>query len=170
MPVELVVLRLVHVLGGIAWVGFGAFSFLFLTPALGAAGPAAGPVMAALQQRKLFTVLPLLALATMLSGLRLMMITSDGFSAAYFASRSGSTYTAGAVAAVVGFLIALLVSRPSMVRVGALLGARPTAAPDEQRRIDGEVALLRRRGGVSGQVATLLLLASAAAMAVARYL
>lgn len=170
MSAELVVLRLVHVLGGIAWVGFAAFNTYFLGPALGASGPAAGAVMAKLQERKLFTVLPWIALATMLSGLRLLMLTSTGFSAAYFETRGGFTYAAGGAAALVGFFIALLLTRPSMVRAGALLVQRAAASPDEQRRIDGQVARLRAKAGVSGQVSTLLLLASAAAMALARYL
>ena len=170
MPAELVALRLVHVLGGIAWVGFAAFNTYFLIPALGASGSAAGAVMAQLQERKLFTVLPWIAMATLLSGLRLLMLTSSGFDAAYFETRGGFTYAAGGAAAIVGFCIALLLTRPSMVRVGALLAQRAAAAPDDQRRIDGQVARLRAKAGVSGQVSTALLLASAIAMAVARYL
>jgi hypothetical protein len=45
MAAEVLVLRLVHILGGIAWVGFAAFNTYFLIPSLGEAGPAAGPVM-----------------------------------------------------------------------------------------------------------------------------
>ena len=72
MSTELVVLRLVHILGGIFWLGSGLFTTFFLIPALGRAGPAAaGPVMGALQQRRLFTVLPVVALLTILSGVRL---------------------------------------------------------------------------------------------------
>lgn len=170
MPAELVALRLVHVLGGIAWVGFAAFNTYFLIPALGASGPAAGAVMAQLQARKLFTVLPWIALATLLSGLRLLMLTSASFSVAYFDTRGGFTYAAGGAAALVGFFIALTMTRPSMVRVGTLLARRPTAAPEDQVRIDGQVARLRAKAGLSGQVSTALLLASGAAMAVARYL
>lgn len=170
MNAELLVLRLVHVLGGIAWVGFAAFNTYFLIPSLGEAGPAAGPVMAGLQKRNLFMVLPILALLTILAGLRLLMITSTGFSGAYFATRPGAAYLAGAVAGIAGFLIALLRTRPAMVRAGALLATRPSAAPDAQRAIDAEVGRLRASASSSGQVSTLLLIASAASMAVARYL
>lgn len=170
MTAEILVLRLVHVVGGVIWVGFAAFNTYFLIPALGGAGPAAGPVMARLQERKLFTVLPWIAVATIASGLRLLMITSTGFSGGYFATRQGFVYAAGAAAATVGFLIALLVTRPSMLRAGALMASRAAAPAAEQARIDGQAALLRAKAGVSGQVSTLLLLAAAVAMALARYL
>ena len=41
MIAEILVLRLVHVLGGMFWVGSGLFSTFFLLPALAGAGPAA---------------------------------------------------------------------------------------------------------------------------------
>ena len=54
--------------------------------------------------------------------------------------------------------------------VGALLAMRPGATPEAQRTIDAEVAALRARASWSGQASTAALIASAAAMAVARYL
>ncbi len=170
MPVELLVLRLLHVMGGIAWLGFGAYQTYVLVPALNESGPAAGVVMGKLQARGIYTVLPIIALVTMLSGLRLLMITSTGFSAAYFETRSGFTYAVGGAAALTGFVIALLVTRPSAVRMGGLMARRATAAPEEQQRIDGQVARLKGKVQLSGHVATGLLVASGAAMAVARYL
>ena len=84
MEAELIVLRLIHVLGGIFWVGSALFTAIYLVPSLAQAGPAAGQVMGALQRRRLFIVLPTVAVLTVLSGIRLMQLTSDGFSAAYF--------------------------------------------------------------------------------------
>jgi hypothetical protein len=170
MAAEVLVLRLVHVLGGIAWVGFAAFNTYFLIPSLGEAGPAAGPVMGGLQKRRLFTVMPIIALLTILAGLRLLMITSTGFSAAYFATRPGIAYLVGAVTGIVGFLIAVTMTRPSMVRAGELLAARVTAGPEALPAIDAKVAALRARASASGQVSTMILIISAASMAVARYL
>src|SRR5688572_13718538 len=73
MLTELLVLRIIHILGGIFWLGSGLFTAFFLTPALGRVGPAAvGPVMSALQQRRLFTILPIVAVLTILSGVRLL--------------------------------------------------------------------------------------------------
>lgn len=170
MSVELLVLRLLHVLGGIAWLGFGAYQTYLLAPALNESGPAAGVVMGKLQARGVYTVLPIIAVVTMLSGLRLLMITSTGFSAAYFETRSGFTYAAGGAAALTGFIIALLVTRPSAVQLGGLVARRASATPEEQQRIDGQLARIRGKVQLSGHTATGLLVASGAAMAVARYL
>ena len=104
MTAELLLLRLVHILGGIFWVGSGLFTTFFLIPALGRTGPAAaGPVMGALQQRRLFTVLPTVAVLTILSGIRLLQITSAGFSGAYLATLTGRTFLWSGLAAIAAF-------------------------------------------------------------------
>ena len=171
MSTEILILRIVHVLGGTFWLGTGLFTTFFLVPALGRLGPtAAGPVMSALQQRRLFTVLPVVALLTIISGTRLLQIMSDGFAPAYFASRTGQTLLWSGVAAVGAFLSSVLVSRPAAVRSGQL-GASLATAPDAERAARAaEVEQLRRRGGIASTVAMVLLIGSAIGMAVARYL
>jgi uncharacterized membrane protein len=168
---ELIVLRLVHVLGGMFWVGAGLFNFMYLGPSLMAAGPAAaGPVMQTLRRRRLFVVLPTVAVLTLLSGLRLMMITSNGFEASYFRRGVGATFAAGGAAAILAFLIGIMVAMPAQKRMAALGPQIPTA-PDETTRgaLQAEMARLQRRLGVVGPLVTGLLIAAAVAMAIARY-
>ncbi|MDQ3675082.1 MAG: hypothetical protein M3365_12020 [Gemmatimonadota bacterium] len=171
MSTELIVLRLVHILGGIFWLGSGLFTTFFLMPALGRAGPAAaGPVMGALQQRRLFTVLPVVALLTILSGLRLFQIASVGFSPIYMSSRTGQTFLWSGIAAVAAFLLSLAVARPAALRAGQL-GVAVASLPEEQRvRRLAEAERLRRRSALASIVAMVLLIGAAAGMAVARYL
>ena len=171
MNVELIVLRLLHVLGAILWVGSGLFTYLVLMPALRPGTPAFGEVMAGLQRRKLFTVLPIAAIVTMLSGLRLMQILSNGFSSQWFELRSGRMFAAAGLASILAFVLSLVVSRPAGVRMGALMAQRQQAATDADRtRIDAELAVLRKRSSVSTVVAMVLLVFAACGMAVARYL
>jgi hypothetical protein len=126
--------------------------------------------MGALQQRRLFTVLPTVAVLTMLSGIRLLQIASAGFSDAYLASLTGRTFLWSGVAAVVAFLLSLLIARPAAVRAGQL-GASLAALPESERASGvQELERLRRRSGVASIVAMVLLLGAAAGMAVARYL
>ncbi|HEU4747343.1 MAG TPA: hypothetical protein VFS56_02500 [Gemmatimonadaceae bacterium] len=170
MSAELLVLRIVHVLGGIFWLGSGLFTTFFLVPALGRVGPAAaGPVMGALQQRRLFTVLPVVALLTIISGARLLHIVSAGFAPAYFDSRTGQTLLWSGVAAVIAFLLGLVVARPAAVRLGQLSASLPTMPEAERAARSSEVERLRRRSGLAGTVAMVLLVAAAVGMAVARY-
>src|SRR5215208_45998 len=112
MTVELFVLRLIHVLGGIFWVGSALFTTLFLGPALATSGANVAQIIAALQKRRLMTFLPLAAVLTIASGLRLLWITSAGFSSAYLATTTGRTFAAAGAAAVVAFLLSLFVARP----------------------------------------------------------
>jgi len=171
MTTELLVLRLVHVLGGIFWVGSGLFTSLFLAPTLAQAGPAAGPVMAGLQKRRLFTVLPLVALLTILSGLRLMWLTSGGFSPAYFASAPGRTYAASGGAAILGFLLSVVVARPAALRLGSLGGTIAATSDDATRAVlTAELDRVRRRSARASVFAVALVVLAAAGMAIARYL
>jgi uncharacterized membrane protein len=171
MITELIVLRIIHVLGGIFWVGSALFTTFFLVPALGRLGPAAaGPVMGALQQRRLFTILPVVALLTIVSGVRLLQIMSAGFAAPYFASRMGQTFLWSGVAAVCAFLLSILVARPAAVRSGQL-GASMATTPDADRAArSAEIEKLRRRTGLASMIAMVLLIGAATGMAVARYL
>lgn len=171
MIAELIVLRLVHILGGIFWVGSGIFTSVFLVPALASSGATAGQVMGALQQRRLFTVLPIVAVLTILSGLRLMWLVSGGFAPGYFASATGGTFAASGAAAIVAFALSLLVARPAAVRAAGL-GAAIAAAPDPSTRgrLEHQLASLRRLGAVASTIAVTLLVLGAAGMAVARNL
>lgn len=169
MHAELVILRIIHIVGGIFWVGSGLFSAFFLGPALLKAGPAAASqIMGALQQRKLFTWMPAVALLVILSGVRLLTIVSAG-NPGWFSSRSGQTYSISGALAVIAFMVSLAVSRPAMAKAGKLTVA---AASDETSRklIAEEVKKLQKRSGISGAIAVTLLLLSAVGMAIARYL
>lgn len=169
MPVELLVLRLIHILGGILWVGSGIFTFLFLMPAIAQAGPAGGQVMMNLQKRRLFTVLPIVAVITMLSGIRLMQIVSGGFAAGYFRTGPGHTFAISGVFAILAFLIGVLISRPGAMR---LVKLQQAAASDQtsKEKLQAEIRALQSRVAMSGITVTVLLVLAAAGMAIARYM
>lgn len=167
---EIIVLRLVHVLGGIFWVGTAVFTALFLMPALADAGPAAGAVGAGLQRRRLMVVMPVIALLTILSGARLMWMTSGGLASEYLATGRGLTFAIGAVAALLAFLLGIFVGRPLGMRMAALGGALQAASDDATRgRLAGEMAALQPRSRAVNAANVVLLLTAAIAMAIGRY-
>jgi len=171
MKAELLTLRVIHILSGIFWVGSMMFTTFFLAPALRSSPAVAGQLMAGLQKRRLFTVLPIVALLTIASGTRLMWIASTGFSDSYFATPPGRTFVNGATAATIAFLLALLVIRPGFMKVGRL-GASLAGTTDEgeRQRISAEMQKINRRVGIANGIVVALLLFAAAAMATARYL
>jgi uncharacterized membrane protein len=170
MKAELLTLRLIHILSGIFWVGSMIFTTFYLAPVIRSSPALAGQVMAGLQKRRLFIALPIAALLTIASGLRLLSIASVGFSGSYFSTPTGRTLGTAAVAATIAFLLSLIISRPGFVRVGRL-GASLADAPDDgaRQRIGAEIARLSRRVAISNALVVVLLLLAAAGMAIARY-
>jgi hypothetical protein len=168
---EIVVLRLIHILAGMFWVGAGVFNVLFLGPTLARVGPAAGSVMVELRKRGMFTFMPLMAVLTIASGTRLMAIMSGGFDAAWFDTTRGATYAWSGVAAIVAFVLGITITRPLGARLGEL-GAQMAGATEGAARaaLAGQLAVAQKRMAWVGWFFTLLLVGSAAGMAVARYL
>jgi hypothetical protein len=169
MAVEVLVLRVIHILCGLFWVGAGLFSTFYLAPALKEAGPAAaGAVMASLQRRRMLQVMPAVAVLTILSGARLMWIVSAG-NPHWFQHRAGHTYAISAALAIIALLTGVFYVRPTMMRVGKL---SHSAASDgaSKERIAAEVATLQKRVAMASGAATLFLVLAATGMAIARYL
>lgn len=169
MTAEILVLRLIHIIGGILWVGSGLFTTFFLMPALTEAGPAGGQVIAGLQRRRLFNVLPIVALLTIASGLRLMWIMSAGFAPAYFASGPGRTFAWSGAAAIIAFLASLGVARPATVRAMKLTASIATAPDSAREGITAQLAALRRRAMIASNISVALVVLAAAGMSIARY-
>jgi uncharacterized membrane protein len=166
---ELLLLRLIHILGGMLWVGAGIFSTMFLAPAMKAAGPAAaGAVMGNLQKRGMFTFMPIVATLTLLSGLRLMWIVSAG-SSSWFRSGPGHTYAISGALAILAFFLGLFVGRPAMVKAGKLSQSVASGGASKDL-IAAEIAKLQKRAALTTGVATAFLVIAAAGMAIARYL
>lgn len=167
---EVAVLRIVHVLGGVIWAGTSIFLTFFLSPVLKTIGPAAGAVMGGLANRKRFVIIPTIALAVMLAGVRMLMIASSGFQAAYFAAPQGKTYLVGLVGAVAAFVVFMAISHPSLTRVLALGPKMAQASEAERGAMMAEMNGLRARAGKASLVSTVLLITTILAMSLGRYM
>ncbi len=166
-----IVLRLVHVVGGALWVGMAAFATFYLQPAVQEAGPDGGKVMAGIQRRGLMTVMPTIAVLTLVSGLWLYMRAAGGDHGGFARSGPGMAFGLGGMAAIVAWVTGMFVMRPAMNKAMALAQSLgPSATPEERQRLGGEAQRLRQRAAVAGKAVTHLLFFALAAMAVARYL
>lgn len=166
-----IVLRFVHVVFGAIWVGMVVFATFFMMPAVQEVGPDGGKVMAAIQRRGLMTVMPLLALGALISGVWLYIRAAAGMHAEFARSPVGMAFGLGGLAAIVAWLLGVAVLRPSMMKAMALgqsLGA--SAGAEERQRVMGEAQRFRARAASAGRATAYLLLFSVTAMAVARYL
>jgi len=171
VDVLVVALRLVHVVCGALWVGMAVFTAFFMVPAIQDAGPDGGKVMAALQRRGIMTVLPALALGTLVSGVWLYLRAAAGMHAAFAASPTGMAFGLGGLASIVAYALGIAVMRPSMMRV-VTLGQRLGGLTDagERERVMAEISRLRGRGVSAGRAVGGLLIFAVGAMGVARYL
>jgi hypothetical protein len=166
-----IVLRFVHVVFGALWVGMMFFSNFFLMPAIQEVGPEGGKVMAAVQRRGLMTVMPILAIGALISGIWLYIRAGAGMPAEFGRSPVGMAYGLGGLAALVAWVLGMAILRPSMLKAMALgqsLG--PSTSAEERQRIMGEAQRLRGRAAAASRATAYLLLFAVTAMAVARYL
>lgn len=170
MHAEILVLRLIHIVSGIMWVGSGIFTSFFLAPALASSPAVMGQVMAGLQRRRMLLVLQIVAALTILSGIRLLWIDSAGFAASYFSTGTGRTFAISGVAAIIAAVLSFGVARPAMVRAGAIAAslAAPAEVPERQR-LTAELDRLRRRGMIATALAVGFGILAASGMAIARY-
>jgi len=161
--IVLFLLRAIHIVGGVLWVGGVVVVALFLLPATQALGPAAQPVMQFIMgRRKLPVYLMMLGILTTLAGLLLMMRNVSLTDGAWARSPMGIGISIGAASAILALIIGMTVSAPAAKRLGP---PRPGAAPltDEER------AALTKRLALGGRMTFVLLSISALFMATARY-
>jgi hypothetical protein len=147
------------------------FATFFLMPAIQEVGPDGGKVMAAVQRRGLMTVMPLLALGALISGIWLYLRAGAGMPAEFGRSPVGMTYGLGGLAGILAWVLGVAVLRPSMMKAMALgqsLG--PSTSAEERQRVMGEAQRLRLRAAAASRATAYLLLFAVTAMAVARYL
>lgn len=166
----MILLRLIHVLAGIFWVGATIFTSFFLAPSLQGDPTTMGKVMAGLAKRGFMTVMPLVAILSVLSGLTLIWVTSGGHLHEFMETASGHTFTMAGGLAMLGFLVGISVVKPTVDRAGAL-GAQMAAVtdPSERARLQEVMAGLQKRLKIGSTTVVILLILAASGMAIARY-
>jgi uncharacterized membrane protein len=165
----LIALRVAHIVGGVFWAGGMLFVTHFLEPAVRDAGPDGAKVMQALQKRRVTTVMPAVAVATLVSGFWLYYRTFGRVHPGPGASGPEMWLGIGGFLSLVAFVVGLALVRPSAARVGALGAELAQAAPERREVLASEVARLRRRMRLGGRIVVGLLTLTMIGMAVGRY-
>lgn len=165
----LILLRVVHVVGGVFWGGAILFVVHFLEPAVRDVGPDGGKVMLALQKRRYLDVVPAVALATVVSGFWLYYRLFGRFHPGPGASGAELWLGAGGIASLVAFVVGVTAMRPAAIRIGRLAAELAQAPPEKKEAIGAEVARLRGRMRTAGRIAAALVGVAILCMAVGRY-
>jgi hypothetical protein len=163
-------LRLLHILSGAFWFGALIFSVRFLMPSLRAIGPAAGPVMAQLNQRRMSAAFMGAAFVNLGSGIWLMFIISGGAPGEWMKTGMGRTIGVGAACAILAMIIGMIVNPPAVKRMGQIASAAAQRGGPPSPEETAEVQRLQKRMGSANVLVTILLTLAVSAMAVARYM
>ena len=170
--VYMIVFRIVHILAGVLWVGGLGLFVLYLQPAAKALGPAAGPFLQELVAKR--------KLPNYLLGAGAFTIVAGGFlywhdwqAAASLGDwldlTVGKILTVGALAALIAWLMGLLLLKPPvqrMMRLGGQIAASGGPPSPEQGAELQSLQLKSRRLSIA---VLALLVFSVLAMSTARY-
>lgn len=173
MNTLMAVLRLVHILAGIFWVGATLVLAAFVLPAARAVGPGAGQFMSQLmlRQRLQFWINVTMTLA-ILAGFALFGLDSKNSGGGFGRSATGMTLSLGALLAIVAAGVAGAMAGPAGRKLGAIaqrmqqaLGAGGPPPAD----LVAEAQPLQRKMQRALTIMSVLLVLSATTMAIARY-
>lgn len=169
---SMVILRVVHIVTGVIWVGSLFVVVVFVQPTAATLGPAGAPFMSELRRRRLVDVVFIDALFTVVAGSLLYWHdwhTYPGFGD-WIGSSFGASLTVGALLAMSGLVVAAVLTRPTIGRLVSLgrqaVGADGTPMPE----MAAQIGALQRRLVVAERVSFSLVLLAVVAMASARYL
>jgi uncharacterized membrane protein len=168
--ITMIVLRLLHIFGGVFWGGAVFFAAAFLIPAIRASGPAGGPVMRQLVAVRRYPIYAMLsAIVTVLSGAAMYwrnISVSDG---AFARSTMGMTYGLGAAAAVVAIIIGMTVMTPATAKLGKIGSAIQASGGTPTAEQSATMVQLQDRVLMAARATAAALGVAVIAMAVARY-
>jgi uncharacterized membrane protein len=162
------ILRLIHIVFGVFWVGSVLFVTFILMPSMRAAGPS-GMAMMKEFGRRVPMIMMVSSLFTVGAGVWLMVLFTTG-APGWMQSSTGRTFAIGGALAILAVILGMVINAPAAKRMSAIgaaieqRGSPPTAEEAQQIRH------LQSRLGTAGVAVAVLLLLATAAMAVARYL
>jgi uncharacterized membrane protein len=161
-----ITLRLVHIIGGVLWVGGALAMNFFVGPTLRATGDAGKQFAGHLMAKTRFTAaMTVGAYGTVLAGLWLYGIDSAWFSSPWLHSGAGTGFGIGAGFALLGLITGIMNgnNNQKLARLGAQIQGKPT--PEQMAAL----GVVQKQQGWVVPVNTYSLLLAVLFMATARY-
>jgi uncharacterized membrane protein len=160
-------LRIIHIVGGVIWVGSTLIMTFFIGPTVSATDEAGQRFVGHLMNNLKFSNRMAAASgATVLAGVILYWIDSQGFTSAWMTSGAGRGFGIGAAFALIGFVYGMLIGRTTkaMAQLGAQMQGNPSSAQLAQ------LQTIRKQQATYSIISTVTLLLSVIFMSIARYL
>jgi uncharacterized membrane protein len=168
MDIYMIILRLIHILSGIFWVGTAFFFVLFFEPTIKAAGTAGGTVMGQLTLTRFPMVMASSSILTVAAGFLMYLIDSGGFQINWISTPSGVAITIGSVAGILAFLLGLTVQMPTSARMAGLQKEIQAAGGPPTRSQMEEIHVLLDRISDASRWGAVLMVITVLGMAIAR--
>jgi uncharacterized membrane protein len=159
-------LRIIHIVAGVLWVGGTLIMTFFIVPTVGATAEAGQKFVGHLMNNLKFSNrMSAAAGSTILAGLILFGLDARA-GATWLRSSFAMGLSIGAVFAVVGFISGIMIGRTTkeMAQLGAQMQERPT--PDQLTQMQ----VIRKRQATFSTISATTLLLAIVFMAIARYL
>jgi uncharacterized membrane protein len=168
--IYMILLRTIHILAGVLWVGGSVIYIAFIEPTVKATAPASQKFMQHLMSRQRYSLfMNVTSGLTVLAGALLYWRDTGGRILAWAQTGPGLGFTLGALAAIVVYLLGFFMIRPRAERLSALgkqigmAGGPPT--PEQA----AELNTLDKEMGTLGRVDAVLLTVALVLMGTARY-
>ena len=166
-----VLLRLIHVGAGILWVGGAVVFFTFVEPTAAELGADAEKFMErVIVRRKLPIYFLVLSLLTVLGGLILYWIDSNGLQATWIGTPFGLALTIGGIAGLIAFVGGNLLIKTNVEKLAEVGAAIKAAGGPPSEALLREMRDVQARLHTVGVWDTVILAVAVIAMASARYL
>ena len=166
MNVFVIVLRLIHILSGVFWVGAAMVSAFFLSPALAATGEAGQKMMGHMVTKgRMSARITAAAILTVLAGGTLYLIDSGGLTSSWTSSAAGWGFGIGGVFALIGLGAGMVVGR-SVHKLGEIAAAAQGKPSPSQV---AEMQAAQKQMSLASQISTVALIIALVCMATARY-
>jgi uncharacterized membrane protein len=165
-----ILLRLVHILSGVFWVGAALMLTFFISPTVGATQDAGQRFMRHFMNQTRFNlVMWSSALLTTFAGIILYWIDSEGFTSAWMNSGPGIGFGTGAFFALLGLVAGIFQSRNSntMAQLGGQIQSQGTPPTSEQAM---KLQNLQKALAIGGTLNAIFLILALSGMAIARFL
>lgn len=167
----LLLLRILHIVGGVMWAGTAFLMTFYIFPAAIKSGPDGGKMMQAITGTNRFPqMITVVASVVVVTGFLLMWQLSSGLVPEWFSTRYGMALSLGGGASFIAYLQVLLINRPGVIRMQAISSAAAArgGAPSDAER--NEMMKIRDRMVLSTRWIAFLLFLAVITMAGARYL
>ena len=166
MDVELVVLRLLHIVPGVIWVGTAIFLAWVLQPALAKTGPPHAPALMANMLKPMLILLHSSAWMTMVVGVIMAFRVRDPLFDFLWSTDWGTMIWLGFLFSVVGYTLGTIAgfTNKKMMDIGASLAGQP---PSPEQAV--QMGALQKRAILLAKIASLLVVAAVAVMAMAQH-